>query len=199
MRITDSEEKIMKILRALPLVLLLLAATAGATATVDNDDSCDIAVLPAATLLLPYFEVDLDNAAGETTLFTVTNVTNLDQIAHVTLWTDYGFPVIDFNLYLTGYDVQAINMFDILARGVIAPDAGTGTAVTRRGKFSDVNPALKLAACDRLPGALDPIYVTRMQHAFTLGSVPPFGIVAACPKVGSVHGSTADRRTSRPR
>src|SRR5688572_33507931 len=61
----------------------------GGPATTNNDDSCDIGVTPAATLLLPYFEVDLDaaNGSGETTLFTITNTSNLDQIAHVTLWT----------------------------------------------------------------------------------------------------------------
>src|SRR5215216_1332535 len=68
----------------------------GGPATTNNDDSCDISVAPAATLLLPYFEVDIDDPAGETTLFTITNVSNEDQIAHVTLWTDYSFPVIDF-------------------------------------------------------------------------------------------------------
>jgi hypothetical protein len=171
----------------LVLLLCALAVSAAIAATVDNDDSCDISVLPAATLLLPYFEVDLENSAGETTLFTVTNVTNFDQIAHVTLWTDYGYPVIDFNLYLTGYDVQAINLYDILARGVIAPDAGTGTAVTKRGTFSDVNPALKLAACDRLPGALDDVYITRMQQAFTLGKVPQLGTAAGCSNIGGIH------------
>src|SRR4028119_9211 len=141
----------------------------GGPSTTNNDDSCDISVAPAATLLLPYFEVDLHNANGETTLFAITNTSNRDQIAHVTLWTDYSFPVIDFNIFLTGYDVQAINLCDIISRGVIAPDAGTGTAVTKRGTYSDVNTALSLGACDRLPGALDPIYVTRMQSAFTLG------------------------------
>jgi hypothetical protein len=168
-------------------VVLLLSTVAAHAATVDNDDSCDISVLPAATLLLPYFEVDLENPAGETTLFTVTNVTNLDQIAHVTLWTDYGYLVIDFNLYLTGYDVQAINLYDIIARGVIAPDAGTGTAVTKRGRFSDRNTALNLTACDRLPGVLDDNYITRMQQAFTLGKVPQLGTAAGCNNIGGVH------------
>ena len=68
------------------LILLLFLALPLAAATNDNDDSCDISVLPAATLLLPYFEVDLDGFARDgTTLFTITNVTNLDRVAHVTL------------------------------------------------------------------------------------------------------------------
>ena len=164
--------------------------TTGGPATTNNDDSCDISVAPAATLLLPYFEVDLANAAGETTLFTIVNTSNLDQIAHVTLWTDLSFPVIDFNIYLTGYDVQAINLFDVISRGVIAPDAGTGTAIAtskRRAPTSDVNATLNLGACDRLPGTLDPQYVTRMQQAFTQGRVPDLGVLEGCNEVGLVH------------
>jgi hypothetical protein len=73
------------------LLLLLLLAFPIAAATNANDDSCDVSVLPAATLLLPYFEVDLDDQSRGTTLFTVTNVTNVDRVAHVTLWTDRAF------------------------------------------------------------------------------------------------------------
>src|SRR5215212_7768810 len=114
--------------------LLLLPFTAAAAPTNDNDDSCDIALLPAATLLLPYFEVDLKNATGVTTLFTITNVTNLDRIAHVTLWTDHAYPVVGFNIFLTGYDVQSINLFDVIVRGIVAPDRGTGTDVPVPGR-----------------------------------------------------------------
>jgi hypothetical protein len=167
----------------------------GGPATTNNDDSCDISVAPAATLLLPYFEVDLDNPAGETTLFTITNTSNLDAIAHVTLWTDYSFPVIDFNIYLTGYDVQSINLYDIIERGIIAPSAGTGTAITKRAKYSDVNPALTLTACDRLPGALDDAYVVRMQSAFTEGTVPDLGILAGCNNVGNEHDNAVGYAT----
>jgi hypothetical protein len=169
----------------------------GGPATTNNDDSCDISVAPAATLLLPYFEVDLDSPAGETTLFTITNTSHLEQIAHVTLWTDYSFPVIDFNIFLTGYDVQAINLYDVIARGVIAPDAGTGTLINKRpvGGFADPNPALTLTACDRLPGLLDQIYVTRMVQAFTQGRVPAFGAAPGCNTVGNVHDNAVGYAT----
>src|SRR3954447_16333464 len=96
---------------------------AGPTTT-NNDDSCDIGVAPAATLLLPYFEVDVTNRT-QTTLFTITNVTRLPQIAHVTVWTDWSFPVLDFNIYLTGYDVQGISMNRILSDTVVAQPNGT--------------------------------------------------------------------------
>src|SRR2546428_2934631 len=104
-----------------------VAGTAIGPTTTNNDDSCDIGTAPAATLLLPYFEVDFKSAQGaaRTTLFTITNVSNLPQIVHVVIWTDWSFPALDFNIFLTGYDVQAINLYDIFARGVIAPPSGT--------------------------------------------------------------------------
>ncbi|HEX8151946.1 MAG TPA: hypothetical protein VF698_02420, partial [Thermoanaerobaculia bacterium] len=101
-------------------------AAAGPNST-NNDDTCDIGVAPAATLLLPYFEVDFNAPAttARTTLFTITNVSPYPQIAHVTVWTDWSFPALDFNIFLTGYDVQAINLYDVLARGIIGSLQGT--------------------------------------------------------------------------
>src|SRR5207237_9392056 len=108
-----------------------LTFSTGQPATTNNNDSCDIGVTPAATLLLPYFEVDTAAAAGTgaTTLFTIVNTSRYPQIAHVTLWTDWSFPVLDFNIFLTGYDVQGINLFDVIVRGVIVA-APTGTSIT---------------------------------------------------------------------
>ena len=89
------------------------SAFAASPSTVNNDDSCDVTVAPAATLLLPYFEVDFVNRTQDT-VFTITNVTRLPQIAHVTIWTDWSYPVLTFNLYLTGYDVQGISIRQVL-------------------------------------------------------------------------------------
>src|SRR5229473_4020446 len=87
----------------LPVLLLIATpAFAASPTSTNNDDTCDVKVGPAATLLLPYFEVDVSGNTGQTTLFTITNVVRYPQIAHVTLWTDYGFPVMTFNEYLTG-------------------------------------------------------------------------------------------------
>ena len=176
------------------LILFTISASAatfanGGPRTTNNDDTCDVAALPAATLLLPLFEVDVDTPpTGPTTLFTITNVTNVDRVARVTLWTEFAYPVLTFNLYLTGYDVQAINLFDIIARGIVAPDSGTGTAVTKRGSFSDPNTAIDLSKCNRLPGGLDATYVDLMQNAFTEGRVQALGnVVPACNTVGRTH------------
>jgi len=159
----------------------------GGPATTNNDDSCDIGVAPAATLLLPYFEVDLASRTGEQTVFTITNVSDEEQVAHITLWTDYSFPVIDFNVYLTGYDVQSINLYDVIALGQIAPTRGTGFEDTGspEGDFSVDTPLVLEESCRNLPLNLNPVYITRMQSAFTVGTVPALGAAAACSGIGS--------------
>jgi len=177
----------------------------GSPATTNNDDSCDISTAPAATLLLPYFEVS-ENPAEETTLFTITNVSQYPAIAHVVLWTDYSFPVIDFNIYLTGYDVQSINLNDVIWRGIVAPASGsrtkngTGTDISQGTAFGDFNGVhnswktiepgslMSLAACVGLPGNLPDFYVERMQSAFTEGVVAAVpGGAAGCNNVGNPH------------
>jgi len=184
--------------RAIPALLLLLFLTTVAAASThpsglphstDNDDSCDIALLPAATLLVPWFEVDLASPTGETTLVTVTNVSNQEQVARVTMWTDRAYPVMTFNVYLTGYDVQSLNLYDIIARGQIAPPNGTGfdDAGSAEGQLSDPNPNVDHETCRNLPTTLNPVYVTLMQQAFTAGTTPAFGAHAACTKIGGTH------------
>ena len=107
----------------IPCVLALLAAPSFAVVgTVDD--------VPAATLLLPYFEVDLDNPDGVTTLMSINNASAAAVLAHVVLWTDLSVHVLDFNIYLTGYDVQTLNLRDILVHGnlSLASSAGPGVA-----------------------------------------------------------------------
>ncbi len=162
--------------------------TSGGPNSTNNDDSCDISLLPAATLLLPYFEVDVDDRNGETTLFTITNVTNVPQIARVTLWTDWGYGVIDFNVWLTGYDTQSINLYDVIARGIIAPEQGTGMDISPSGELSnDENPLLDTDNCDQLPGFIPAIYVQRMRRTLTEGIATAFGNLAGCNTVGGQH------------
>ena len=122
-------------LLAILLIGLLIGAPTSAHAanlaagpsTTNNDDSCDIGLYPAATLLLPYFEVET-STRGVDTFFTITNVTHLPQIAHVTVWTDWAFPVLTFNLFLTGYDVQAISMYDVIVNGSEETIGGTSAS-----------------------------------------------------------------------
>ncbi len=76
--------------------------------------------VPAATLLLPYFEVGLENSgSGVTTLFSVNNASAAPAVAHVTLWTKLARPTLDFDIYLTGYDVYTVNLADLFLSGSV--------------------------------------------------------------------------------
>ena len=171
----------------LPLLLLITTSAFAASPTsINNDDSCDIKVGPAATLLLPYFEVDVSGTSGQTTLFTVTNVARYPQIAHVTLWTDYAYPVMTFNLYLTGYDVQAINMSDVLVRGIVAPPSGT-TSATKPGQLSSAtSPNLRTPLdCTANPGTLPQSIIAAIRTTLTTGTSSP----SSCTGVGGTHAN----------
>ena len=182
------------------MFLVLLSIPAGATtfnngnpATTNNDDSCDIAALPAATLLLPYFEVDFSapQSTARTTLFTVVNTTQRPQIAHVTVWTDLGYPALSFNLFLTGYDVQAINLYDIFGpRSVIGSVSGTSNTTIPGNRSLDNNQNPNFAAgatnnCAILPGVIPTFIMADLRNAFTTG------FVSSCSssRVGNTHAN----------
>ena len=75
--------------------------------------------VPAATLLLPYFEDDLADANGPQTRFTLVNASDTQQLAHVTLWTDMGVPTLDFDLYLGGFDSVEVDLRLLFTKGVL--------------------------------------------------------------------------------
>jgi hypothetical protein len=186
---------------------------ASGPASTNNDDTCDISTAPAATLLLPYFEVDFKSAAGaaRTTIFTITNTSRMPQIAHVVLWTDWSFAALDFNIFLTGYDVQSINLYDIFQRGMIAPITATtgGTSVTTSlptGNPANAVPANNVTgnpnfntvsgssanvatACSGLLGQIPTSYITDLQNIFTTGA-PGSNIGAGCSgRLGGTHAN----------
>lgn len=110
------------------LLLGLVVMSGQAHAVIGANDN-----VPAATLLLPYFEVDLDSADGITTLFSVNNASAAPVLAHVTVWTDMSVPILDFDVYLTGYDVQSFNLRDLIGNGELPV---TGPNVSNLGSFS---------------------------------------------------------------
>jgi hypothetical protein len=168
--------------------------------TTNNDDSCDIGVAPAATLLLPYFEVDFRStqATAHTTLFTITNVSAFPQIAHVVVWTDWSYAALDFNIYLTGFDVQSINLYDLFSRGVIAPPSGTSSNTTiPTGNPADAQPQFQaplgnpnftsVGNCNALPGPLPPSIVADLQSVFTAGTSTGAICSSTSTRVGGTH------------
>jgi len=95
--------------------------------------------VPAATLLLPYFEDDLTDPNGTQTRFTLVNASDSQQLAHVTLWTDMGVPTLDFDLYLGGFDSVEVDLRLLFTKGILpqttpgfphGPDSHSHTAVS---------------------------------------------------------------------
>ncbi|MFY9820133.1 MAG: hypothetical protein WAM82_02050 [Thermoanaerobaculia bacterium] len=127
------------------LAAALLLAPAGAFAEI-----CSLDKAPAATLLLPYFEVDLGSPGGKTTLFSLNNASASAVLVNVVIWTDYGVPTLNFPVYLTGYDVQTINLRDVF-NGALPQTATAGQdlhdTVSPKGAYSqDIN----FASCNGL-------------------------------------------------
>lgn len=160
----------------------------GSPASTNNDDTCDISVAPAATLLLPYFDVNLVNGQEDDTLFTVTNVSNLPQIAHVTVWTDRSYPVLDFNIFLTGYDVQSISMFDVLVNGQLSGPLGTTSDRDpgERSADNDDNPLLDISNCDILARVIPAPSRAAIVSALTTGVYSPGGCGTAS-RIGNLQ------------
>mgnify|MGYP003574204742 FL=1 len=153
----------------LSLALIGLMFTGGQAAAV----LCSIDDVPAASLLLPYFEVDFNDDQGVTTLFEINNASASPAIAHVTLWTTWSVPTLDFDVYLTGYDIVAINVRDIF-NGILPTTDHTNTVASPIGAFSwpfagEANPVANFASCDPyLPyGTLAPILVSHIRAAHT--------------------------------
>jgi hypothetical protein len=187
-----------------------VGGAATAPISTNNDDTCDIGTAPAATLLLPYFAARADRSVN--TIFTLVNVSDAPQIAHVTVWTDWSFPVLDFNVYLTGYDVQGLSMHDIIFNASIAPTAtgavgGTnaggsttsGTGLSPVGPLSNtVNPNFVApigcgSATSPLPGQINPSIATAVQNALINGTYVIPGTTASCGtnQVGSAASSAS--------
>jgi hypothetical protein len=190
----------------------LTAQTPG-PATTSNVDSCEVSATPAATLLLPYFEVDTTAppGTGTTTLFTVTNNSRYPQIAHVTVWTDWAFPVLAFNVFLTGYDVQGINLYDVIVNGVVVPGTPAGTSIntpssltpsaphtfstplsnTSNPNFVTSGTMNVSTTCAALPGQLPADLTAAVKSALTLGTGYNAGGVNCSGPVGFNNGNRA--------
>jgi hypothetical protein len=166
-------------MRKLATILLIAAAFVSVPARAIR---CTADEVPAATLLLPYFEVDLGNPAGISTLLSINNASATAVLAHVVLWSDLSVPVLDFNIYLTGYDVQTISLRDLLT-GWMPQTASAGQdptdTISPKGAFSqDIN----FASCNGLlppPTPLPPDFVDHLRLSLTGKPSPVFGGLCA--------------------
>ena len=101
-------------MRKLVTVVVAVALTVAA-GSVAYANFCARDVVPSAALLVPYAAVSANlDPNGQTTIFTITNVSKDAQIVHITIWNMFSEHVVDFDVILTGYDVIWMNFRDIL-------------------------------------------------------------------------------------
>jgi hypothetical protein len=174
----------------MPLVTLalLLALAPPARAVIGTID-----VVPAATLLLPYFEVDLDDPQGVTTLFSVDNAAAGPAVVHVTLWSDLGVATLSFNMYLTGYDVLTFDLGQMFRAGAVPvtdDDTPVGAFSTTTNPDTGVGPGAPGCA-DFLPvGPMPQVYLDHIRAAHT-GHGSPIIFSGSC--AGLDHGDNVAR------
>lgn len=109
-------------------------SSGGSSSPCPDGGDCRVSVRPAATLLVPWFGVDLAAKDGLTTFVSITNTDSRPHLVSVTLWTDWAVPTLTFNMYLTGFDVQALDLRDILKKGVLP---ATGISESPVGALSE--------------------------------------------------------------
>jgi hypothetical protein len=93
-----------------------------------DPSGCVVGATLGATLLFPYFEVDIADIGGVTTLISVNNGLDSPGLARLVLWTDWGVPTLAFDIYLGPLDIQTINLRSVF-NGVV-PSTGQPAAVS---------------------------------------------------------------------
>jgi len=153
--------------------LLLMLAT-GSVSRAQSPFAGVVANEPAATLLLPYFEVDLNNNTpqGDTTTVQIFNTSATAILSHVTIYSDLGVPAFGFNVYLTGYGVWRLNLQSLLVSGVMPQETASTNQdpmdiISHKGPDSqDIN----FATCNGILPYTTPISgatLIGLQHALT--------------------------------
>lgn len=123
---------------ALGLALVASLPAAAGVGTIDN--------VPAATLLLPHFQVDTANATGIGTSFTIGNSDAAERLAHVTLWTDRGVATRTFDVRLPPRGVAEINLRTLFTAGTVPASSPGGFASCAASLPAPPLPAADLTA-----------------------------------------------------
>lgn len=125
--------------------IAVLFAIAGSASAI----TCTIDQRPAATLLVPYFEVTLNpdgsilgtGPNARDTLVTICNASSAPMLVHAVVWNERTEALLDFNIALTPFDCQSMSM----ARVVTGFLPSTPVGITHVASTSD--------ACQRNPNA----------------------------------------------
>lgn len=95
-------------------ILALTVAFITVAASAQTASRCGLTDQPAATVLLPYFEVDLENPQGRNTLFSVSNVYTRATLAHAVMWTNLGIPILSFDLVIPAEGVRTMSVRNLI-------------------------------------------------------------------------------------
>jgi hypothetical protein len=131
------------LMTCLAIVAVFAIASSAVAVTCTSDQR------PAATLLVPYFQVSIDadgNVFGtgqgaRDTLVTIMNASSAPMIAHVNVYDRYSVLQLDFNVALTGYDVQAMRISDIISGFLPNTLNFDGDDACQRNANADVYPS----------------------------------------------------------
>lgn len=138
---------------------------------------CDIDATPAATLLIPYFEVvPLADPVPGSTLVALVNAQSATRIAHVTLWTDWAIPTANFDVVLTANDVYTFDVVNLFRQPIELQPEIPGCRGNLRPGTLHMNAALR-------PGPSLDEKLSRLREAHS-------GAVMALPTGNFVASST---------
>jgi hypothetical protein len=140
------------------IVATLFGAASLLASAAAHADMCATDQRPGASLLIPFFEVDLAGTPGQArnTRFWVRNTATRPRLTNVTLWTTWGIPALQFNVFIPAYGTQRIDVGAIFLQGTLPQ---TGAGITPVGAFDSVGTPLTFATCNNgtTPGQ-PPIY-----------------------------------------
>ncbi len=106
------------------LVCCFLLSSTVALGQPFRGEGCTIGPGYAATLLFPYFEVDLDDPLGVGTLLSIGNGRGGDALTRLVVWTDWGIPTLAFDVFIPALGIETINVGDLFAGNL--PSTGAG-------------------------------------------------------------------------
>jgi hypothetical protein len=132
-----------KVLLTCLAILVVFAAANTASAI-----TCTVDQRPAATLLVPYFQVSYDPSGAlvqtgpgaRDVIVTIGNASAAPTIAHVSIWSRYSELVLDFNIALTGFDLESFRMSDVLGGTVPSSGNTIGVEVCQKNAAATVYP-----------------------------------------------------------
>lgn len=126
------------------LLACLAVATLLAIATPAYAITCTVDQRPAATLLVPFFQVGRTGVDALDTLVTIGNASSAPMIAHVNVYDRFSRLRLDFNIALSGFDIQALRMSDVITGSLPntptdTDGVPTGDVCQRQGPPGSVN------------------------------------------------------------